>query len=106
MPTRSRCSIPLFAALILWANGAGGAERPAQGAEDAYAAAKSAEIDSMRVRLSAAPSASGTATLMEAEALLRRFRAAPPPEKATLRPQLDAAIATLSLELANGRTTP
>lgn len=72
-------------------------DRPA---DDAYIAAKSAEIETMRARLGVDPSATASATLIEAEDLLRRLRQTPPAKQDAGRSQLDAALARLGLELS------
>jgi hypothetical protein len=72
--------------------------------DDAWAAAKTAEIEVMRVRLGSTPSANAFASLIEAEDLLRRFKTAPVTQKSSLRSQVDASVARLELELA-GRST-
>lgn len=92
--------MPLVAALVVWSLSAPAAEHPNGGSDNAYAAAKSAEIETMRARLGAYPSASAGATLMEADDLLRRFRQAPAAEKGGLRGQLDSTMARLELELS------
>ena len=77
------------------------ADKPASTSpDDAWVAAKSAEIEAMRVRLGTAPSANTMATLIEADDLLRQFRGESPARKSALRSQVDAAVARLELELA------
>jgi hypothetical protein len=77
------------------------ADMPATKADDAYVATKSAQIETLRVRLGGNPSANATVALLDVEDLLRRYRAAP---AAPLRSQLDAAVTRLELELmATGR---
>jgi hypothetical protein len=80
---------------------AGAADKPApSNPDDAWAAAKSAEIETMRVRLGTSPSANSMATLFETEDLLRRFRTSPAAQKAAMRSQVDAAMARLEMEFA------
>lgn len=62
-------------------------------------AAKSAQVETMRARAALSPSATVSTTLIEAENLLRQLRAAPPARRATLRSQLEAALARLELEI-------
>lgn len=71
--------------------------------DESWAAAKSAEIEVMRARLGANPSVNASATLIEVEDLLRRFRTAPAAQKPPLRSQVDASAARLELELAGIR---
>lgn len=68
--------------------------------DDAYASAKSADIEALRLRLPAR--ATVAATLLEAQEALRRYRQANPEAKAEARAVLDAAVARLELE-ANQR---
>ncbi|MGE5475266.1 MAG: hypothetical protein ACM3Q1_01305 [Bacteroidales bacterium] len=93
-----------FAALILMVSTAWAADPLAEGAESA---AKAAQIETLRVRLGAAPSPDATATLLEAENLLRQLGAAPATKRDALRAQLDTALARLELEAdAAGRRRP
>jgi len=100
--TAFRSLIPALV-LCLWVGGAMAADKPATSSDNAYAAAKSAEIETLKVRASANPSMGATATLMEADDLLRRFRQASAAEKGGLRAQLDATMARAELELSRGR---
>lgn len=69
--------------------------------------AKSAQLEILRVRAAATPSATTTATVLEADNLLRQLRQAPPDKRNALRAQLDAALARLELEIdAAGRGRP
>lgn len=70
--------------------------------DDVYAASKTADIEAMRLRMGAHPNIGGTATLMEAQDALRRYRQAPPEGKTQARAVLDAALARAELE-ANQR---
>lgn len=97
-----RSLIPVLA-LSLWIGGAMAADKPGASNDNAYAAAKSAEIETLKVRASSAPLGGATSTLMEADDLLRRFRQAPAAEKGSLRAQLDATMARAELELSRGR---
>ncbi|ARJ67769.1 hypothetical protein WV31_19960 [Magnetospirillum sp. ME-1] len=90
-------------AVCLWLGGAWAADKPAPSSDNAYAAAKSAEIETLKVRASAHSAMGAGPILMEADDLLRRFRQAPAAEKASLRSQLDAALARAELELSRGR---
>lgn len=62
-------------------------------------AAKSAQIEMLRVRAANAPSAATTFTLMEADNLLRQLRNAPAGKRYALHSQLEAALARLELEI-------
>lgn len=74
---------------------------------DADVAAKTAQVEVLRARAATAPSATTTATLLEADDLLRQLRQAPPAKRNALRAQLDAALARLELEIdAAGRGKP
>lgn len=66
---------------------------------DAVIAAKSAEIELLRGRLSANPSSSASTSLLEAENLLRQLKTAPPAKRASIASQLDAALARVELEI-------
>lgn len=66
--------------------------------DDIYAASKSADIEAMRLRMAAHPSTSATATLLEAQEALRRYREAAPEHKTEARAVLDASLARLELE--------
>ena len=80
------------------------AEKSTSSPDSAWVAAKSAEIETMRVRLGTSPSTNATSTLIEVEDLLRRFKTAPADQKNSLRSQVDAAVARLELETtSNGR---
>lgn len=68
--------------------------------DDVYAASKSADIEALRLRLP--QRATATATLLEAQEALRRYRVATPERKGEARAVLDAAVARLELE-ANQR---
>lgn len=87
-------------ALALWVGNASAADKSA---DDAYAAAKSAQIETIKARASVNPSMGATSALMEADDLLRRFRQAGPAEKNTLRAQLDATLVRAELELSRSR---
>lgn len=96
-------SLLLSVALLL----ALGLAQPAAAADaanrdDVYAAAKTADLEAMRLRLGPNPSASAGATFIEAQEALRRYRQAPPAAKNEARAVLDAALARLELE-ANQR---
>lgn len=71
--------------------------------DESWAAAKSAELEVMPARLGANPAINASATLIEVEDLLRRFRTAPAAQKSSLRSQVDASAARLELELAGIR---
>jgi len=62
-------------------------------------AAKSAQVETLRARAAMAPSATTATTLIEAENLLRQYRAAEPGKRPSLRAQLEAALARLELEI-------
>jgi biopolymer transport protein ExbB/TolQ len=96
-------ALALALSLSLSLGGALAADKPAPSADNAYAAAKSAEIETLKARASLNPSAGATSILMEADDQLRRFRQASAAEKASLRAQLDATLARAELELSRGR---
>lgn len=80
------------------------ADKVSQSASDgAYAAGKSAEIETLRARASMGHATGASTTLMEADDLLRRFRQATAAEKSTLRAQLDSVLARAELELSRPR---
>lgn len=95
--------IPALAISLWLVGGALAADGPAPSSDNAYAAAKSAEIEMLKVRASANSALGAGPVLMEADDLLRRFRQAPAAEKGSLRSQLDAALARAELELSRGR---
>lgn len=73
-------------------------------AGDADLSVRSARVETLRARLGANPSATASATLIEAENLLRLFQRAPSDQKDAVRSQLDAALTRLDLEIdAAGR---
>lgn len=90
--------IAAIALAMALANPAAAAERAHT--DDVYAAAKSAHIEALRLRLPQRPTA--TTTLLEAQEALRRYREANPERKGESRAILDAAMARLELE-ANQR---
>lgn len=98
----NRSLIPALA-LALWLGGALAADKPVPSSDNAYAAAKSAEIETLKGRASAHSAMGAGPILMEADDLLRRFRQAPAAEKGGLRAQLDAALARAELELGRAR---
>lgn len=67
--------------------------------DDVYAASKSADIEAMRLRMAAHPSASATSTFLEAQEALRRYREAAPEHKTQARAVLDASLARLEIEV-------
>lgn len=75
-------------------------EKKATVGDDAYAAAKSAELEALRARASASTKPIGGAALIEAEQALRRYRGASAKEKEAARAELDATMARLDLELS------
>lgn len=76
-------------------------------AHEADLAVKSAQVETLRARAAVHPSATTTATLIEAENLLRQLREAKPDKRGALRAQLEAALARLELEIdATGRERP
>lgn len=73
-------------------------------AHEADMAVKAAQVEMLRTRAAVHPSATTTATLIEAENLLRQLRDAKPDKRDALRAQLEAALARLELEIdAAGR---
>lgn len=96
-------TLPIIALLAFLAPGIVQAADKPTTPDDAWAAAKSAEIETMRVRIGTAPSANAYATLIEVDDLLRQFKSAPANQKAAMKAQVDAAVARLELEAAAGR---
>lgn len=93
----------LIAALCLLAATAANAAETRDG-HDADVAVKSAQIETLRARAATTPSATTAATLIEADNLLRRYRAAPAGKRDALRSQVEAALGRLELEIdAAGR---
>lgn len=76
------------------------ADKPASNSDEVYASNRAVDLEVMRLRLGTNPSPSATATLIEAEDLLRRFRQAPAKEKPSLKSQLDAAVARMQMDAA------
>lgn len=71
---------------------------------EADVAVKSAQIETLRARAATTPSATTGTTLIEADNLLRQYRAAPAGKRDALRSQLEAALGRLELEIdASGR---
>jgi hypothetical protein len=101
MPSRP-ILLPLLIALSLWSMPLIADERADLSVDNSYASSVAAEIEIMRVRLGSNPSLSASATLMEADDLLRRFRQAPGNQKASIQSQLDSAMARAELELNVG----
>lgn len=81
-------------ALSLAATPALAGEQSAARTADAYAAAKSADIEALRLRMGPGPSA----TYIEAQEALRRYRLAPADRKTEAQAVLDAAVTRLELE--------
>ncbi|MCR6628563.1 MAG: hypothetical protein NVV74_00045 [Magnetospirillum sp.] len=74
---------------------------------DAYVAAKTLEVEIMRMRLAAAPpNPALSAAMQDVDDLLRRVRQGGPGESEALRAPLDAALARLELELAMAASAP
>jgi len=93
----SRAILALTMALLLTAPAAMAA--PAEQAYQADLSVKSAQVETLRARAAMAPSTTTTSTLIEAENLLRQYRAAEPGKRDALRAQLEAALARLELEI-------
>ncbi|HLO78995.1 MAG TPA: hypothetical protein VK196_21270 [Magnetospirillum sp.] len=66
---------------------------------DADVALKAARVEAVRARLGTVSSPTASATLLEAENLLRQLRAAPPAKRDALASQLDAALSRADLEI-------
>lgn len=94
-------------AVLLGASAAHAADPAVPTGEDAYGAAKAAELETKRVRMSLNPTPSASATLIEAEQALSRYLRAAKGANEDARAQLDAALARLDMEIATGaRTRP
>lgn len=86
----------LLAALLLWSP----AWAQDEGAvSDAMIAAKAAQVETLRARVGTVSSPIASATLIEADNLLRQLRAAPPAKRAPIAAQLDAALTRGDLEV-------
>jgi hypothetical protein len=71
---------------------------------EADLAVKSAQVETLRARAAVTPTATTSTTLIEAENLLRQYRAAPAGKRNVLRSQLESALGRLELEIdAAGR---
>lgn len=93
----------LIAAFCMALSATAWAAEPRDG-HAADVAVKSAQIETLRARAATAPSATTATTLIEAENLLRQYRAAPAGKRDTLRSQVEAALGRLELEIdAAGR---
>lgn len=86
----------LLAALLLcspaWA-------QEKSGVSDAMIAAKAAQVETLRARVGTVSSPTASATLIEADDLLRQLRAAAPAKRAPIAAQLDAALTRGDLEV-------
>jgi hypothetical protein len=72
---------------------------------DAMIAAQAARVETLRARVGTVSSPTASATLIEADNLLRQLRAAPPSKRAAIAAQLDAALTRGDLEVdAIGRS--
>ena len=60
---------------------------------------KSAQLETLRARSAMNPAATTSATLIEADNLLRQLREASPDRRPALRSQLEAALVRLELEI-------
>lgn len=99
-----RKTTTLLAALLLSAS-AWAADKPSM--DDASIATKNAQVETLRARLSTVSSPNASATLIEAENLLRQLRAAPAAKRAPIAAQLDAALTRADLEIdAASRSRP
>lgn len=95
----------VLAALLMSAT-AWAADKP-PATDNATLATKSAQVETLRARLSTVSSPTASATLIEAENLLRQLRAAPPAKRGAIAAQLDAALTRADLEIdAAARTRP
>jgi hypothetical protein len=79
------------------------ADKPPSSPDEIYASNRAADLEVMRLRLGTNPSPGATATLIEAEDLLRRFKKAPAKDKPGLRSQIDAAVARMEMDAATMR---
>ncbi|CDK97919.1 protein of unknown function [Magnetospirillum gryphiswaldense MSR-1 v2] len=76
------------------------ADKPEANPDAVYASNRAVDLEVMRLRLGTNPSPGATATLIEAEDLLRRFKQAPAKDKPALRSQIDAAVARMEMDAA------
>jgi hypothetical protein len=79
------------------------ADKPRSNPDEVYASNRAVDLEVMRLRLGTNPSPGASATLIEAEDLLRRFRQAPAKDKPSLKSQLDAAVARMEMDAATMR---
>lgn len=66
---------------------------------DAAIATRAAQVETLRARLSLVSSPTASATLIDADDLLRQLRAAPAAKRAPIMSQLDAALARGDMEV-------
>lgn len=76
-----------------------GAARAGEAINDAGVTAKATQVELLRARLSTVSSPTASATLLEAENLLRQLRAAPPAKRTSIAAQLDAALVRGDMEV-------
>lgn len=88
----------LLAAALFAAHGPAWAGDPSK-TEEAELSTKSARVEILRARLATTYSPTASATLLEAENLLRQLRTSPANKRAALGAQLDAALVRLELEI-------
>jgi hypothetical protein len=93
-----RNAVLTLLAILALSFAAGAADRPAA-IDDAAIATKSAQVETLRARLATVSSPYASASLIEAESLLRQLRAAPPAKRAPIAAQLDAALTRIDLEI-------
>lgn len=90
-----RASILILLATLALA----GTAQAGEAISDATIAAKAAQVETLRARLSTVSSPTASATLLEAESLLRQLGTAPADKRTLIAAQLDAAITRADLEI-------
>lgn len=93
-----RNAVLTLLAILALSFAAGAADRRAA-IDDAAIATKSAQVETLRARLATVSSPNASASLIEAEDLLRQLRATPPAKRAPIAAQLDAALTRTDLEI-------
>lgn len=78
---------------------------PAWAADDTVIAVQSARIETLRARLATVSSPAASATLLEADSLLRQLHAAPPAGRPAIAAQLESALTRAELEIDSAKET-
>ena len=90
--------IALALAILLWATVSWAADAISK-PDDNYSASKAMEIEVMRLRMGMTPSMDVSITIIEAEDVLRRYRLASSSDRENMKPQFDAIMNRLSLQM-------